>query len=205
MSTATFSVGPGESYRHKATGRMTTLVPGNNTKILSAQHFEKVPSGAAPHDVAVGYHGRAGGNWNAPNSKQIADDIRNMRDDILREPYWLTYGDLHAGWNSPRHLFNPGGPKTDIPAFVEPERPAEPKPEPDSPAVAMLRRLLEDREARVRDYEEEVEGLQQAIEDIEESLETCRGNLDHRQACADAASDEVEQIREQIVALGGSV
>lgn len=95
-----------------------------------------------------------------------------------------------------------------IPAFVEPERPAEPeapKPEPDSPAVTMLRSLLADRQEVLSDYEDQIKASLSAIKDTEQELAEMRADLEHEKTCAAAAQAEVDAVKADIVKLGGVI
>lgn len=196
MTIAKVSVGPGESYRNKKTGRVVTLGVNESIHALRTDLFEKIHTGGT-----------------ISGSAETIADIRKAMDDMRRAPHFLdatpylraldaarvptiTISDDYRLWPTP---------KSDIPAFVEPERPAEPKPEPDSPAVAVLRRLLEDREARVEDYEDDIEDLDERIKELETQLQAARDDREHKRRCASAAEDAVNEIRANIVALGGEV
>lgn len=99
-------------------------------------------------------------------------------------------------------------PEPVIPAFVEPERPAapvEPTPEPDTPAVALLRKLLNDRKAVVEGFEDDIEDSLEDIADLEKLLAEARAELEHEKTCAAQAQAEVDQITADIVKLGGVV
>lgn len=134
-----------------------------------------------------------------PGAKGIFDEIRRAKERALSEAIWGTRfpsgGILH--WPSPKPSV--------IPVFVEPERPAPEQPETDTPAVAVLKTLLAQREAVLEGYEYDIESTQSEIEDLERQLTDLRADLQHATNCAEAAEEEVEQIKSDIITLGGSV
>lgn len=97
------------------------------------------------------------------------------------------------------------GGKSPFPAFVAPERPAEPAPTPDTPAVATLKALLADRRKVLDNAQEEVDASLEAIQDLEEELAGLRKELEHDRNVVGAASKEVHTIIADIVKLGGKV
>lgn len=89
--------------------------------------------------------------------------------------------------------------------FVEPERPAEPQPEPDSPAVAMLRPLVADRKRVAEEYEQTIENTEEEIRDLEQELIETKARLEHERNCLTKAQTELKDAEEAIVKLGGTV
>lgn len=89
--------------------------------------------------------------------------------------------------------------------FVEPERPAEPQPEPDSPAVAMLRPLVIDRKNVAQSYEYQITATEEEIENLEKELIETKARLEHERNCKAKAEAELKDAEEAIVKLGGTV
>jgi|GEM_PF-2341654 len=116
--------------------------------------------------------------------------------------HYLPTFDFGEPWSSARFA------SPVIPMFVEPERPAptpEPQPQPDTPAVAVLRKLLTDRQGSVGRYEGDIKDSQYEIADLEQQLTDARAELEHQKTCAAAAQAEVDSIKADIVKLGGVV
>lgn len=111
-------------------------------------------------------------------------------------------------WPSPKK-------ESPFPAFVAPERPAEPeapKPEPDTPAVAALKALLADRQrevgkrkADVGFEKENVADCAEALVEAERALATSKQDLAHAETVLAAATAEVDAIVSDIEKLGGKV
>lgn len=142
------------------------------------------------------------------NAIDVKEIFRRSQDRLMSEAIWGTpcqsiFGD--GPWPSPSRFFVP---EPIIPAFVAPERPApspEPEPVADSPAVAVLRRLLDDRQRVLANYEGDIEESLEHIADLEADLANARADLEHEKTCAAAAQTEVDQIKADIVKLGGTV
>lgn len=101
-------------------------------------------------------------------------------------------------------------PKKDspFPAFVAPERPAEPeapKPTPDTPAVATLKALLADRQGEVFSRRLTVMSVTEEVARLEEELVRERKDLAHAETVLAAAETEVNAIVSDIEKLGGTV
>lgn len=95
-----------------------------------------------------------------------------------------------------------------FPAFVAPERPAEPeapKPTPDTPAVATLKALLADRQGEVFSRRLTVMSVTEEVVRLEEELARERKDLAHAETVLAAAETEVNAIVADIEKLGGTV
>lgn len=127
----------------------------------------------------------------------FSDAARKRMDDAIN----AAILGKSALWPSPKK-------ESPFPAFVAPERPAEPeapKPEPDTPAVATLKALLADRQREVGRRKATVDDDRMRAEALEEELVEARKDLAHSETVLKVAEDQVKFIIADIEKLGGTV
>lgn len=108
---------------------------------------------------------------------------------------WHSGGRI-MGWPSPQ-------PRIAIPELVVPPVPEEPKPEPESASVQVLRGLLEKREAAVREADARIKSRFAQIEEAEKRAADLRTRNEEDGRLVAAANEAIDQIRVDIRSIGG--